>query len=312
MSPPRSAGHHVTSASSWVKRSTRATAPRPNRRAAEADLTERVELLAQRRHPHDENRKLVQHLHRNIGVLFTFLTDPTIDATSWRAEQGIRPTTVTRKVCGGNRSDRGALTQGRMMTLFRTASQQGIDAVDYLVNLARAPDPTTTSTTPRYPKTTRPTVILGQQCTPQRAHLPVPAPRLRGSRRRPQRNRGQRRSHILRPHRLRRLAASLATFTGSITGCPGTTTATCRYTAQVGIRAGTFHVVRGSGNGGLTGLHGTGTSSQRQNRTEAAPPSAERASTATTDTKTRPDARQRVPTRRRLTAPVPTRPPLTP
>ena len=115
------------------------------RHAVVVDLTERVELLAQRRHPHDENRKLVQHLHRNLGALFTFLTDPTIDATSWRAEQGIRPTTVTRKVCGGNRSDRGAVTQGRMMTLFRTASQQGIDAVDYLVNLARAPDPSATA-----------------------------------------------------------------------------------------------------------------------------------------------------------------------
>lgn len=115
----------------------------PERRETIVDLTERVELLAERRHPHDENRKLVQHLHRNLNALFTFLTDPTIDATSWRAEQGIRPTTVTRKVCGGNRSDRGALTQGRMMTLFRTASQQGIDAIDYLVNLARAPDPAT-------------------------------------------------------------------------------------------------------------------------------------------------------------------------
>ena len=112
------------------------------RRHVAADLTERIELLAAQAHPHDENRKLVNHLHRNIDALFTFLTDPTIDATSWRAEQGIRPTTVTRKVCGGNRSDRGAITQGRMMTVFRTATQHGIDAVDYLVNLARAPDPT--------------------------------------------------------------------------------------------------------------------------------------------------------------------------
>ena len=76
-------------------------------------------------------------------MLFTFLTDPGVDATSWRAEQGIRPTTVTRKVCGGNRTDRGARTQSRMMTMFRTASQQGIDAVEFLVHLARAPDPTT-------------------------------------------------------------------------------------------------------------------------------------------------------------------------
>jgi hypothetical protein len=64
-----------------------------------------------------------------------------LDATSWRAEHAVRPTTVTGKVCGGNRTDRGAQTQSRMMTLFRTATQQSIDAVDYLVNLARAPDP---------------------------------------------------------------------------------------------------------------------------------------------------------------------------
>jgi transposase len=113
------------------------------RRRVIDDLAERVELLAEQAQPHDECRKLVNHLYNNRHALFTFLADPAIDATSWRAEQGIRPTTVTRKVCGGNRSDRGALTQGRMMTLFRTATQQGIDAVDYLANLARAPDAAT-------------------------------------------------------------------------------------------------------------------------------------------------------------------------
>lgn len=105
------------------------------------DLTERIELLHEAAHPHDENRKLVNHLYNNRKILFTFLADPDVDATSWRAEQAVRPTTVTRKVCGGNRSDRGAQTQGRMMTMFRTAAQQGIDGVEYLVNLARAPDP---------------------------------------------------------------------------------------------------------------------------------------------------------------------------
>jgi transposase len=69
------------------------------------------------------------------------LADPAVDSTSWRAEHAVRPTTVTRKVCGGNRTDPGAQTQSRMMTLFRTATQQSIDAVNYLVNLARAPDP---------------------------------------------------------------------------------------------------------------------------------------------------------------------------
>lgn len=113
------------------------------RRKIVEDLSERVELLAEHAHPHDENRKLVAHLYNNRHALFTFLADPAVDATSWRAEQGIRPTTVTRKVCGGNRSTQGAETQGRMMTLFRTATQQGVDAVEFLVNLARAPTPAT-------------------------------------------------------------------------------------------------------------------------------------------------------------------------
>lgn len=113
------------------------------RGAVSEDLAERVELLAEDAHPHDENRKLVAHLYRERHALFSFLADPTIDATSWRAEQGVRPAVVNRKVSGGNRSSRGATTQGRVMTLLRTASQQGIDPLDYLVKLARAPDPAT-------------------------------------------------------------------------------------------------------------------------------------------------------------------------
>jgi hypothetical protein len=48
---------------------------------------------------------------------------------------------VNRKVWGGNRSDRGAETQGRVMTFLRTAHQQSVDAIELLVDLARAPTP---------------------------------------------------------------------------------------------------------------------------------------------------------------------------
>lgn len=113
------------------------------RTAVIADLAERVELLGEQAHPHDENRKLIKHLLNEADALFNFLADPGIDATSWRAEQAIRPAVVNRKVSGGNRSDRGAVTQGRMATVLRTATQQGVDAIDYLINLARAPDPAT-------------------------------------------------------------------------------------------------------------------------------------------------------------------------
>ncbi len=38
-------------------------------------------------------------------------------------------------------TDRGAQTQSRVMTLLRTAHQQSVDAIDLLVDLARAPTP---------------------------------------------------------------------------------------------------------------------------------------------------------------------------
>lgn len=112
---------------------------RPEREEVIADLAERVELLAQDAHPHDQNRKLVKHLYAEREALFTFLRRDGVDATNWRAEQAVRPAVVNRKVWGGNRTWRGAATQGRMMSLLRTASQQGIDAVDFLTHLARAP-----------------------------------------------------------------------------------------------------------------------------------------------------------------------------
>ena len=109
------------------------------RARAVVDLAERIELLVEVAHPHDECRKLVAHLQRESGALLTFLTRPGVDATNWRAEQAIRPAVVNRKVWGGNRTWTGAVTQGRIMTVLRTARQQGVDAIDYLTRHARAP-----------------------------------------------------------------------------------------------------------------------------------------------------------------------------
>lgn len=105
-----------------------------------ADLAERIELLAEGPQVHDECRKLVAHLTNEAGALFSFLTDPQVDATNWRGEQAIRPAVVNRKVWGGNRTWRGAATQGRILSVLRSAHQQGVDAIDYLAALARAPN----------------------------------------------------------------------------------------------------------------------------------------------------------------------------
>jgi transposase len=113
--------------------------PDSERAAVVADLTERIELLAEDPHPHDECRKLVAHLTRETDALFSFLTHPGVDATNWRGEQAIRPAVVNRKVWGGNRTWRGAATQSRIMSVLRTAVQQGVDPIAYLAGHARAP-----------------------------------------------------------------------------------------------------------------------------------------------------------------------------
>jgi transposase len=116
----------------------------PTERAAvAAHVVEMIDLLFEQAHPHDENRKLAKHLHNEREAIVTFLTHPGVEATNWRGEQAIRPAVVTRKVWGGNRTWRGASTQGTIMSVLRTAAQQGVDIIDYLARYARGPDPAT-------------------------------------------------------------------------------------------------------------------------------------------------------------------------
>ena len=88
---------------------------------------------------YEPNRLLRNHLDRNRDLLFTFLRVNGLEATNWPAEQGIRPAVVNRKVSGGNRSDDGAFALARLMTIFRTAHQQGRDGISFLVDLMRTP-----------------------------------------------------------------------------------------------------------------------------------------------------------------------------
>lgn len=53
-------------------------------------------------------------------------------------KNAIRPAVVNRKVCGGNRGWYSAETQQILMTLFRTAYQQGVDAVGIMIDLLRS------------------------------------------------------------------------------------------------------------------------------------------------------------------------------
>ena len=84
-------------------------------------------------------RRLARHLARELPGVFTFLLDPVIDATNWRAEQAIRPAVVTRKVCGGNRTWYGAQTQQVLATVLRTSTQRRLDPLLILSDLLRDP-----------------------------------------------------------------------------------------------------------------------------------------------------------------------------
>ena len=87
-------------------------------------------------------RRLQQHLIVEFDALFSFLFDPTLDATNWRAEHALRPAVVTRKMCGGgNRTRRGADSQQVLASVLRTADQRALDATAVLVALLTASTP---------------------------------------------------------------------------------------------------------------------------------------------------------------------------
>ena len=105
------------------------------------DLNERIDKLLQMRPRHEPNRRLLGHLANEREHLFTFVTEPGVQATNWRAEQALRPAIVNRKSWGGNRTWQGARTQQVTMSVIRTARQQNIDPLEVMVNARHARQP---------------------------------------------------------------------------------------------------------------------------------------------------------------------------
>jgi len=110
---------------------------------ARGQYVERLGRLLARRPSRDRRIALFQqHLITEFPAIFSFLFDPTLDATNWRAEHALRPAVITRKTCGGgNRTARGAQSQQVLTSVLRTANQRGLDATDVLVTLLTASTP---------------------------------------------------------------------------------------------------------------------------------------------------------------------------
>jgi transposase len=101
-------------------------------------LQERMKKLLQPIKTHAGNERLAEHLWKHRGQLFTFLRQPGIEATNYRAEQALRPAVVNRKVWGGNRTPAGAQAQGILMSVLFTAAKHGRDALAFVSQVLRA------------------------------------------------------------------------------------------------------------------------------------------------------------------------------
>jgi transposase len=99
---------------------------------------ERLLALAGRSRAVPEAERLAKHLWNHAGEWFAFVTDPTIEATNWQAEQAIRPAVVNRKVWGGNRTAAGAHAQGILMSVLETCRRQTRSALDYVSQTLRS------------------------------------------------------------------------------------------------------------------------------------------------------------------------------
>lgn len=98
-----------------------------------ATLLQRLERWRPRRLDLCRFRRFLQ---QRSTSLFTFLQHGS-QATSWRAEQALRPAVVNRKVWGGNRTPLGALVQSTLMTVLGTLERQGHSLLEALSQTLR-------------------------------------------------------------------------------------------------------------------------------------------------------------------------------
>jgi hypothetical protein len=83
------------------------------------------------------NERLAQHLWGHCDALLTFLRQPGLDATNWRAELAIRFGVYPPPGLGGSRTWVGARAQAVLISVWRRCWQQGRSALDFLSHLLR-------------------------------------------------------------------------------------------------------------------------------------------------------------------------------
>ena len=81
--------------------------------------------------------RLAKRLMRYCDSLFTFLDHPDVPYDNNHAERMIRPAVIIRKNSQSNRSDKGAMTQAILMSVYRTLKLRGQDPVHTVADVLR-------------------------------------------------------------------------------------------------------------------------------------------------------------------------------
>jgi len=92
------------------------------------ELEQRLMRLVEPEYNEDqETHALAARLRRTQDHIFTFLFKAEVPPDNNHAERMIRPAVVMRKISQSNKSDRGAKTQERLMSIFATLKLRGYD-----------------------------------------------------------------------------------------------------------------------------------------------------------------------------------------
>ena len=95
-------------------------------------LENRAEELLVKTTPPPGAAKVAERIRKRRHLLFTFLDDPSLEATNNRAERALRPAVIARKLSCGNKTERGKKTFEVLASLAATCHQRGDDFLETL------------------------------------------------------------------------------------------------------------------------------------------------------------------------------------
>ena len=111
--------------------------PASNAEAARKNLSARCDELLSREVAQPEDRKIRNRLQKQRPHLLTCLDHPgVVEPTNNRAERALRPAVIARKISCGNKTERGARTWERLVSVIVTWDQRKLNTVSELTHRA--------------------------------------------------------------------------------------------------------------------------------------------------------------------------------